>query len=216
MKIVLISDTHGKHDELILPEGDMVLHAGDLSGKGSEKEIVDFLNWYSSLPHKYKIFIAGNHDFFMESGDQESIKKIIPDNVIYLNDSGVEIEGINIWGSPIQPWFYDFAFNRQRGEEISKHWEMIPANTDLLITHGPPHKILDKTFQGLEVGCEELIKSIQKLKLKVHLFGHIHEAYGQIEVDGVKYINASMVDYQYEMSNVPIVIDWERKRSAKE
>lgn len=208
MKIVLISDTHGKHDELILPDGDMILHAGDISGKGSEKEIASFLRWYSSLAHKHKIFIAGNHDFFMESGDPEAIKKMIPDNVIYLDDSGVEIGGITIWGSPIQPWFFDFAFNRQRGDEISKHWEMIPTNTDLLITHGPPHKILDKTIKGLEVGCEELSKTIENLSLKVHLFGHIHESYGQVELDGVKYINASMVNYHYEISNEPFVIEF--------
>ncbi len=208
MKIVLISDTHGKHDELILPDGDMILHAGDLSGKGSEKEIVSFLNWYSSLPHKHKIFIAGNHDFFMESGDPEAIKKMIPDNLVYLNDSGVEIGGINIWGSPIQPWFFDFAFNRQRGKEISKHWAMIPKDTDLLITHGPPFKIMDKTFQGLEVGCEDLSKTIENLSLKLHLFGHIHESYGQMELHGVKYINASIMDVHYQVHNDPIVLDW--------
>ena len=209
MKIVFISDTHNQHRDLVLPVGDMILHGGDVSNKGSKEEIQDFLDWFSSLPYKYKIFIAGNHDRYMETASQEEIQELIQDNIIYLNDSGIEIEGINIWGSPIQPWFYDFAFNRQRGAEIAKHWALIPENTDLLLTHGPPFKIMDKTFTGLEVGCEDLVKAIDQLNIKVHMFGHIHEAYGQMDLNGVQYINASIVNHHYNLNNEPIVLEWD-------
>ena len=205
MKIVAISDTHGMHRQLELPSGDMLIHAGDISKRGYKTEVLDFLEHFSSLDFKYKVFIAGNHDFFFEKESNEEITKLIPPNVIYLNDSGVQIEGVNIWGSPVQPEFFDWAFNRQRGAEIAKHWDLIPNDTDILITHGPPMGILDKTTQGLDVGCEELTKKIKSLNLKMHIFGHIHEAYGNLQKDGVDFINASVLDVRYRLVNEPFV-----------
>ena len=122
-----------------------------------------------------------------------------------MNDSGVTIHGINIWGSPITPWFYDWAFNRERGVEINKHWKLIPKNTDILITHGPPSGILDLVNADRTVGCEDLLKRINSIKPKVHVFGHIHEAYGS-EVSGyTKFINSSILDEHYEIKNNPIL-----------
>ena len=165
MTTTLISDTHGLHHQLQLIGGDLLIHAGDVSKYGNEIEIINFLEWFKVQPYTYKIFIAGNHDWFFENATIESIQTILPKNIIYLNDSGVEIEGFKIWGSPIQPTFFDWAFNRDRGEDINKHWQLIPANTDILITHGPPFGILDKTIRGENVGCEMLIKKIN-LNLK--------------------------------------------------
>ena len=207
MKIVAISDTHGKHHQISLPEADMIIHAGDVSSRGSEVEVNNFLKWYASLDYKYKIFIAGNHDFFFEQEDAEIIQSIIPDNLIYLNDSGIEIEGINIWGSPIQPWFFNWAFNRQRGEDIQKHWEIIPQNTDILITHGPPKSILDMTFNGEEVGCEDLLNTVLEIKPEHHIFGHIHEAYGKKMKHDIQFINASTLNLKYQVANQPIVFE---------
>ncbi|MFN8395634.1 MAG: metallophosphoesterase [Bacteroidia bacterium] len=119
------------------------------------------------------------------------------DNVIYLNDSGVEIEGVKIWGSPIQPWFFDWAFNRQRGADIAKHWALIPEDTDILVTHGPPYGILDRTDDGKLVGCEELIKVVERIRPKIHVFGHIHEAHGSLIKDGTHYVNASILNLRY-------------------
>lgn len=202
MKIVAISDTHGQHHDLDLPKGDMIIHAGDVSKRGTKTEILDFLDYFSALDYEYKIFIAGNHDFFFEKESAEDIANVIPPNVIYLNDSGIQIEGVNIWGSPIQPWFFDWAFNRQRGIDIVKHWELIPKNTDILVTHGPPMGILDKTTKGLSVGCEELTRTIESLhQLKMHIFGHIHEAYGCQEMGGTEFINASVLDVKYRLRN---------------
>ncbi|HFA51599.1 MAG TPA: metallophosphoesterase [Bacteroidetes bacterium] len=207
MKIVAISDTHSKHLQLHLPIGDLLIHAGDVSGRGTEAEVLSFLDWFASLDFKYKIFIAGNHDYFFERMTDAYVRNLIPDNIIYLNDEGTEIEGIKIWGSPVQPWFYDWAFNRRRGREIDKHWKLIPDDTDILITHGPAHGILDRTRNGSLAGCEDLLRRIKKVKPKYHIAGHIHEAYGMVEKDGTTFINASVLNLRYELVNEPIVFE---------
>ncbi|QNM86710.1 metallophosphatase domain-containing protein [Polaribacter pectinis] len=205
MKIVLISDTHGNHN-FIIPEGDILIHAGDVSLRGTKKEIDSFIDWFQKQPHKHKIFIAGNHDFYFEEALKNNIK-INDTNLNYLNDSGCEIEGIKFWGSPIQPTFFNWAFNRERGEEIKKYWDLIPNDTDVLITHGPPHKILDLTKNGEYVGCEELKKKVLEIKPKLHVFGHIHEAYGKTVRNKTTFVNASLLDDKYRNVNAPIVID---------
>jgi Icc-related predicted phosphoesterase len=208
MKIVAISDTHGLHQSICLPEGDLLIHAGDLSKRGLKTEVEDFLNWFSAQPHRYKVFIAGNHDFFFEKEDTYVIQKLIPDNIIYLNDSAAMIEGLKIWGSPIQPWFYDWAFNRQRGADIKKHWDLIPADTDILLTHGPAHGILDLTMDYRNVGCEELLKKIEAVKPKYHICGHIHEAHGVLEKEETTFINASLLNVHYRPVFKPFVFDF--------
>ncbi len=207
MKFVIISDTHGQHKNLTLPKGDVLIHAGDVSIRGEEKECIDFLNWFSECDFKYKIFIAGNHDFFFEKTPENILEKLIPENVIYLCDSGVEIENIKIWGSPITPNFFNLAFNSGRGESIAKHWELIPSDTDILITHGPVFGKLDKTKRGENVGCEDLLNTIDKIKPKVHICGHIHEAYGQINTSTTNFINASVLDEKYKLKNAPITFE---------
>lgn len=112
MKFVIISDTHGEHRKLTLPKGNVIIHAGDISRRGEKEEIIDFLDWFKELDFEHRIFIAGNHDFFFERSSEEDIKKVIPSNVTYLCDSGVTIEGIKVWGAPVTPWFYNWAFNR--------------------------------------------------------------------------------------------------------
>ncbi len=87
MKFIIISDTHGQHKNLTLPKGDVIIHAGDISQRGKESEIIDFLNWFKDLDFKYKLFIAGNHDFFFERTPKNILEKLIPENVIYLCDS---------------------------------------------------------------------------------------------------------------------------------
>jgi Icc-related predicted phosphoesterase len=206
MKIIFISDTHGQHDLLDLPEGDMIIHAGDVSSRGTRHEITKFLAWFKKLDYRHKIFIAGNHDFFFELAEIDDIKAQIPENVVYLKDTGVKVEGLNIWGSPIQPWFNNWAFNRQRGKEIKDYWDKIPQNLDILITHGPPKGILDMTLRGESVGCEDLYDAIMQVKPKVHVFGHIHEAYGEESTNGVQFINASVLNLQYQLVNLPVTI----------
>lgn len=206
MRIVTLSDTHGKHDLVQVPDGDLLLFAGDCSSRGYEQEIKPFLAWFAKQPHTYKVMIAGNHDFLFEDRP-EYAESFIPDGVHYLNDSGCIIDGIRIWGSPVSPRFFDWAFNRDRGKQIDRHWAKIPGNTDILITHGPPVGILDKNMQGEETGCVDLLRQINRIKPKVNVFGHIHEGYGMLESNGTRFVNACNADAFYRMRNVPIVFD---------
>jgi Icc-related predicted phosphoesterase len=207
MKIISISDTHGQHHGLRLPEGDVIIHAGDISPKGQLAQITAFVHWFSQLPFTHKIFIGGNHDFLLEEDRSLFDSLFASSGCIYLNDSGVEIEGLKIWGSPITPWFHNWAFNRHRGEPIRQHWNLIPADTDILVTHGPPFGILDRTVMDQNVGCADLLQTVQQVKPRYHIFGHIHEGYGQMEGEGTTFINASVMDERYRRVNEPVV--WE-------
>jgi predicted phosphodiesterase len=217
VKITVISDTHNQHKSIptkYLAGGDCIIHAGDVSGRGTHSEIEDFLSWFNELPYTYKILIAGNHDFFFERASKIIIESTLSKypNIIYLNDSGIELEGIKFWGSPVQPWFYNWAFNR-RGTEICEHWDMIPLDTDVLIVHGGPKNIgsLNITYRTKEdVGCPYLYEKISELKnLKLLVSGHIHEGYGFIEENGKLFVNASQLNLQYELVNKPYIIDTE-------
>lgn len=177
MKIVCISDTHGEHDSVQLPEADMIIHAGDFSSSSLQYDVEGFLNWFSSLNYKYKIFIAGNHDFLFERRP-EFARSLIPERIVYLEETGVTIEGLNIWGTPITPYYYGWAFNRMAGDQIENHHKKIPDKLDILISHGPPYGILDRNSHGQHSGCTSLLKRIESVKPKYVLCGHIHEGYG--------------------------------------
>ena len=215
MKITFISDTHNKHNHLtskgmgnILGSGDVLVHAGDISSMGKSHEIKNFLDWFSNTDFTHKIFIAGNHDFGFEL-----IHDIAPEykekGVYYLFDSEVVIDGVKFYGSPWQPEFYDWAFNLPRGEKLAKKWAMIPGNTDILITHGPVYGLLDYAPMGGHVGCEELYKRVFEVKPKIHVCGHIHSGYGQKSIDGVEFLNASVLDERYEHAHKPIVVNFD-------
>jgi len=207
LKFIAISDTHGRHADLILPKGDVLIHAGDVSRIGDRNEIINFLQWFDSQPFAYKIFIAGNHDFYFERMPPEIIKNSIPPGVIYLNDSDITIENVKIWGSPVTPWFFDWAFNRQRGNDIQKHWNMMPNDVDILITHGPVYQILDKTISRQHVGCTDLLQKVMEIQPKYHICGHIHEAYGVVNKNNITFINASNLDVNYKLVNKPIAFE---------
>lgn len=201
MRFVAFSDTHGFHNSTTLPEGDVLLFSGDMCGRGNLDEVRRFGSFLQRQSHPHKVVIAGNHDWPFEL-DQDRARDALGD-VIYLQDEEVTIEGIKIYGSPWQPEFCDWAFNVARGEPLRKIWAKIPQDTDILLTHGPPHGILDLTSRSVRAGCEELaIRVSELLALKAHIFGHIHEAYGRIEKQGCQYINASICDlYQREAVN---------------
>lgn len=208
----MISDTHSMHGFLKnLPDADMIVHSGDVSKRGTKQQVQDFVYWYSKLPYKYKVFIAGNHDFLFED-HAEVAKSLIPSNLIYLENSAIEIEGLRIWGSPITPWFHSWAFNRYRGDAIDKYWQQIPSDVEFLVTHGPPAMILDEVNNYYSpvknVGCSNLKDKLFTLKdLKLMQFGHIHEAAGVAKLynnyNEVTCVNASSVDVNYEMQTKP-------------
>lgn len=211
MRIVCISDTHGQHFGLDLPLGDTIIHAGDFSSHGNMIDSIKFLNWFNTLPFKNKILIAGNHDIWMERANPSEIKAVIPSDVIYLNDSGIKIDGVNFWGSPVQPRFFNWAFNRDRGSQIKYHWDLIPNDTDILITHGPAYKILDQAprdySQTESVGCKDLLDAIKRTRPKLHICGHIHNSHGYESKDNTLFVNASLVNEEYKLVNNPIVVD---------
>ncbi|TDN95580.1 Icc-related predicted phosphoesterase [Salegentibacter sp. 24] len=204
MKLVCISDTHNKHSQIPIPTGDVLIHAGDITEGGTEREVLDFLKWFSSQPHHYKIFIAGNHDFYFEKNSDKDILKIIPENIHYLKNSGVNINGVTFWGSPITPGDGTWAFNQKQTQEINKHWDQIPQDTQVLITHTPPYKIKDVSGKGKHIGCASLLKTLQNRKIKYHIFGHVHDSYGITSVAGTKFINAACLDNKDRFLHKPL------------
>jgi len=207
MRIVAISDTHGQHGVIELPPGDLLIHAGDVSKHGAWPEIERFLAWFGAQPHPHKVLVAGNHDFWFEDARDAEVRAAIPPGVTYLNDRGAEIGGLRVWGSPVQPWFHDWAFNRRRGADIRAHWNLIPPAVDVLITHGPAFGVLDATESGCNVGCDDLRDALERVRPRLHVCGHIHEGYGQTSLDGIQCINASMLDENYRLVHEPIVVD---------
>ena len=203
MHIISFSDTH-RH-RIGIPDGDMLIFAGD-DDWGTKTSFINFIDYVATFPHKYKIIIAGNHDFYAECNFAEIYMECAKRGIIYLEDSGIEIEGYNIWGSPYSPTFNDWAFMKDRGDEISKHWDIIPEDTDILITHGPPMYHLDYC-QGGPLGCYDLNVAVNKIKPKVHIFGHIHNQSGIKETPDTIYINASIVDDYYQECYTPKEID---------
>lgn len=209
-RFVLISDTHNLHDDVYLPDGDVVLCAGDITNHGDLADVYSFARWLTSFSFKKYITVAGNHDFCFENYKKTEAKKILEDyGITYLQDSYCKVDDYKIYGSPWQPWFYDWAFNLPRGEALKEVWSKISDDTDILITHGPSAGILDWAKNGnSSVGCADLLNRIKELKkLKLHCFGHLHESYGQVEIDNVKYVNASICTLDYKPTNEPIVID---------
>lgn len=223
MRFVCISDTHGYHSSLCdLPEADGIIHAGDFSNMGRMEECVSALNWFNALPYKYRIIIAGNHDLFMDPdhADQPSteshINAILPvsDGFHYLWNSACIINGLKFWGSPEQPAFFNWAFNLPRGEPMRQHWEKIPNDVDVLITHGPVYGILDKCpnftdprGEWVSVGCINLEQRLKQINPKVHVCGHIHASHGHAFSGERLHLNASICTEKYAPVNKPMLFD---------
>lgn len=198
MKIVATSDTHSRHGEIEVPDGDVFIHAGDFSKRGRENELIDFNNWLGTLPHSTKIVVAGNHDWCFEKQPERSRELLT--NAIYLKDSSVTIDSIKFYGSPWQPWFFDWAFNLERGPALAEKWQWIPEDVDVLVTHGPPLGHGDMTVRGEAVGCADLLQRVHEVKPRLHIFGHIHEGAGVTENEHTTFINASALDFQYNVA----------------
>src|SRR6187455_903816 len=218
MKIICISDTHG--EEVNVPKGEVLIHAGDFSRRGSIRELENFCwqlkHWKEIGEYKYIITICGNHDFVGEKMPELTKRKIEETGAIYLNDSGCSIhnsEGkeFKVWGSPVQPELHNWAFNRKRGKEIKKHWNLIPPQCDILITHGPPYGYGDMVKDSLNpehLGCEELRKKIEALPdLKYHIFGHIHSGNKISQRGNTTLINASILNEAYFQEYKPVIIE---------
>ena len=206
MRIVGVADTHLFHDDLTVPDGDVFIHAGDLCRGGDLAELAIAAAWIRSLPHRIKIVVAGNHDWAFVHHPQRA-RALLGADIVYLEDSGITIDGVRFWGSPWQPRFFDWAFNLDRGAPLKAKWDLIPAGTSVLVTHGPPFGILDMTARGEAVGCEELLAAVARLKPRVHIFGHIHEAHGERRDEHTRYVNAANCDLRYRAVQPPIVVE---------
>lgn len=218
MKIVALSDTHGFHYNLKLPEADVIIHSGDFCKYGREDEFIDFVHWFSKVPIQHKILVAGNHDMCLDPAKNTKASYLkshcIPKNIHYLENTGVEIDGVNFWGSPFTPIFGSWAFMRERGRAISKIWNEIPKNTHILITHGPPYGHGDLapphfTQYQPNAGCFELLKKIIEVDPIYHFFGHIHGGYGitQSQEANTRFVNSAICTEGYKPTNQPQLVE---------
>lgn len=203
MRIVAVADTHLYQADLgSIPEGDAFVHAGDLCRRGSLEELASVVPWLHALPHRHKIVIAGNHDWCF-ARNATAARALLGDSIHYLEDSGTQIDGVAFWGSPWQPRYRNWAFNLDRGVAIAEKWALIPSETQILITHGPPRGFGDRTPWPGRAGCEDLLRVVQRIRPVLHLYGHIHTGGGLWRDQGVTYVNATTS----ECERMPTVID---------
>jgi Icc-related predicted phosphoesterase len=218
MIIDCTSDFHGNFPTL--EGGDLLIISGDLTAKDTLNEYFECFHWIDKQNYRKKILIAGNHDNLLQN-EQWLLKST--ENFSYLCDSGTEFEGLKIWGSPWTKTFSGMnekckAFTCESEMELSKKWETIPDNVDILVTHSPPFGMLDcvqnmTTGKNENVGSKSLLKCIEKLLPKMTIFGHIHE-HGGKQIDysynysksNTLYINASHVNEFYQPVNKPVRI----------
>lgn len=215
MIIDCIADLHGYYPKL--EGGDLLIVAGDLTAKDTFIENMTFLDWMLSLNYKKKVMIAGNHDNYAEKNFHQTIKENAKNyvDIEYLCDSGTEFEGLKIWGSPwsllfpgINPKCTAFTGNEN---QLMDAYDKIPNDIDILITHTPAYGILDEAKNERHVGSNALYGWLKYVgRPRLHVCGHIHEAYGQDEVfptwndKMMLSINCSIVNENYEHVNEPI------------
>lgn len=207
MIIDCISDLHGYFPKM--EGGDLLIVAGDICGLHGDRDLIFFADWISKQKYKKKVVIAGNHDVALEEFGQTLFNCI---NFDYLCDTGTEFEGLKMWGSP---WTHQFsginphckAFTGSyENDSLKEKWELIPKDTDILITHCPPYNILDTTKYNEHVGDVYLLDTIIQVKPFLHVFGHVHECGGMyIQMpDDIQYINASHMNEYYEPIHKPV------------
>ncbi|CAI4227241.1 unnamed protein product [Auanema sp. JU1783] len=227
IRFVCISDTHSKLDELIptIPDGDVLIHAGDFTNGGDLGEVIKFNAEIGLLPHKHKIVIAGNHELGFEDGERLNDRQLaglsmlgikkpydLLSNCTYVCDKMIEIYGIKIYGTP---WHCmpGYSFYRPRGQKILHKWNQIPSKIDILITHTPPLGHGDfnswNKMDGILAGCAELLNTVeQRVKPKYHIFGHVHQMHGTTTNKETTFINASSVDHKLRSAYPPIIFDF--------
>jgi predicted phosphodiesterase len=175
MRLVCVADTHLYERGLPpVPDGDVLIHAGDMLQHGTMAELQHAAAWLRAQPHAHKLVIAGNHDWCLQRTPGPARALLEDAGVVYLQDSAATLEGLRVWGSPWQPEFFDWAFNLPRGEALAAKWALVPAGIDVLVTHGPPRGYGDRVGRGHE-GCDDLRAALDRIEPALHVFGHIHE-----------------------------------------
>lgn len=219
MRIAATSDLHGFFPHV--PDCDVCVVAGDIIGAASTEEERDqwlaFREWGLALESRLiaLVWIAGNHDFVLQS--HPDFADQLPG--VYLCDSGVQIGGVNFWGSPWQPWFHDWAFNAPRvdpGEEfLEEKFRQIPGDTDVLVTHSPPAGFHDVVGRR-NTGSTTLNKHVQRVRPILNVFGHIHHGFGVTHVEGTTLANVAHTKVEggrYVPENPPVLFDLEIAKS---
>ena len=211
LRLVCLSDTHGLHRQLAVPEGDILIHAGDLTVfdqplAASLALLRDVNAWLGELPHRHKVVIAGNHDRVLQ-GEPKTAHRLLT-NAHYLENSGVVLEGLRFWGSPVTPVREGMAFATPRGEASRKVWDRIPDATDILITHGPPCGTGDQVQPwSKHWGCPSLTAAVQRIQPALHVFGHVHGGYGQqTNRAGTLFVNCAVLNHQRVLTNPPVTV----------
>jgi predicted phosphohydrolase len=208
LRLVCIGDTHGFHRKLTLPPGDILIHCGDFMVNGSSTEEIDDFNvWLGTLPFRHKLVVAGNHDLLFDQ--QPELARAHLTQAIYLEDSGVTLEGLKFWGSPVNSVGDGWAFARERMVKIQKHWDRIPDDIDVLITHEAPYGTLDKThILARHMGCQYLTGALLRIKPRLHVFGHIHGGYGRESAwNRVTLVNCAVVNNDRVLANPPTLVE---------
>lgn len=210
MKCVCISDCHGQLPK-VMPEGDILLMAGDMLCPGDTitqhcwvSETFNY--WIASLPYKDKILVAGNHDFFLYETYPPT--HLLNSSCHYLEDSGIDLHGIKIWGSPWTREYCNWAFMTTE-EQLKRKWDMVPEDTDILLLHSPPYGVGDEVeigvHKGQKIGSPSLLERMMMLgSLKLTVFGHNHAGHGMYMKNSMRCVNASLVNDKYEMA-FPII-----------
>jgi hypothetical protein len=203
MRIVCISDTHEFHRDVEVPDGDLLIHAGDFTYFSKRPSMLfDFDDWLGSLPHEHKVVVPGNHEFLLEYPQHRPAIT----NATLLIGEGIEIEGIEVWGSPVTP-LYGGAFGISHAADRKRHWARIPKRTDILVTHTPAYGILDQEHgSDAHQGCPELRDAILRVRPRLHVCGHIHGGYGTLRTEHTLHVNAALYDELGGVERRPIVI----------
>jgi len=203
LQIVLLSDTHELFREVDVPDGDILLCAGDWTMQSrSLRSIVDFNKWLGELPHRHKIGVPGNHETYLQT---DPANRSLVTNAILLINEGVEIEGLRIWGSPVTPVGPAFAMGS--AEERRRLYTTIPAETEVLITHGPPYGILDSSPDfRIHGGDRELYDAVRRVKPLLHVFGHIHGGHGIFATEVTTFVNAALLGPDGDINHKPVVL----------
>ncbi len=199
--------------------------------------------WFGKQDYMHKVFIAGNHDMTFDreillrdklahfegrteydtecaEGKPEWLVEMLanlPDNVYYLENSSIKLEGLKIWGSPYSPTFgYGWGFNVDRGYDAAQIWNQIPLDTDIVITHSPIYGYNDRAQNtNQNVGCSDLYHRLHEVKPHLHFAGHIHEGHGwgtipyKDEWGDIYTFNGSTCNLRYEAINNPITFDYD-------
>jgi len=203
LTIVAISDTHELHRELDVPYGDLLIHAGDHTMMSrSSAAVLDFNDWLRDLPHRWKICIPGNHEYYLEADPTRA--SVISDGTLLINE-GIELAGLKIWGSPVSP-LDGGAFAVSSSIERAKLWASIPDDVDILVTHVPPYGILDKSPGSIaHAGCPQLLQAVLQIRPKLHIFGHVHGAHGVVTHGDTLFVNAALLGVHGELNQKPVV-----------